>query len=126
MAADLKELVRTKMKIEGLSLRDAKKQAGVSHTTIARVKAGEPIDLETMKKICKWIDIPVSEVIDIKTDVESRQSDVASLMALHPELGEVLSTLAKEITVGLMDPAILAEITGFTSYRMQIYREKRN
>jgi hypothetical protein len=48
------------------------------------------------------------------------------VVALHPDLGVVLSALAKEITRGLMDPTILAEITGFTSFRMQIYREKRN
>ena len=124
MAVNLKELVETKMKNENLSLRNAGEQANVAHTTIQRVIKGKPIDLSTMEKICKWVGIPVSDMIEIKTDVEARQSDIASLMALHPELGEVLSTLAREITVGVMDPKILVEVTGFTSYRMQVYREK--
>lgn len=125
MPVNLQELIRVKMDEEGLSLRKAGDQAGVAHTTIDRVLNGNQIDLKTLMKISTWLGIPASEVIFLKASNENLKSDVASLNALHPELGEVLSTLTDEIVKGNVSPTILAEITGFTAYRMKVYKEKK-
>lgn len=125
MTVDLAELVKFKMDEEKLSLRTAGKQAGVAHTTIDRILKGEPVDLSTMEKISRWVGIPVSDALDLKNAEEGIQGEIATLIALHPEFGEVFSALAKEITKGGLSTDILNEITGFTSYRLQKYREKR-
>ena len=125
MPVNLQELLKVKMKEEGLSLRKAGDQAKVAHTTIDRVLKGEHIDLKTVMKISAWLGIPASEVIVLKESTENLQSDINSLNALHPELGEVLSKLTKEIIEGNVSPTILAEITGFTAYRMKAYKGKK-
>ena len=122
---DLAQLVKKKMEDEKLSLRAAGKQAGVAHTTIDRILKGEQVDLSTMEKVSQWVEIPVSDALDLKSGDKGLQGDIASLVGLHPELGEVFSTLANEIFKGNLDSTILAEITGFASFRLQKYREKR-
>ncbi len=124
MTVSLSELVKAKMKKDNLSLRKAGTQSGVAHTTIDRLLKGEQLDLATVEKIGAWLNIPVSKVLDIETDAGAQRSEFPGLIALHPELGDVMTELATEITKNNMDQAILAEITGFASYRMQMYREK--
>jgi hypothetical protein len=51
-----------------------------------------------VEKIYAWLNIPVLKVIDIKSDESTHKSDFPGLIALHPELGEVLVELAVEIT----------------------------
>jgi len=123
MEVSLAELVKAKMDDENLSLRKAGKVAGVAHTTIDRVLKGGDVDLVTVEKISRWVGIPVSKAIDLKNAEGGIQGDITTLIGLHPEFGEVLSALAKEIIVGGLSSEILIEITGFMSYRLQKYRE---
>jgi len=125
MTVDLANLVKVKMEEENLSLRKAGKQAGVAHTTIDRVLKGLDVDLSTVEKISRWVGIPVSDAIDLKNAEEGFQGEIATLIALNPEFKEVFSALAKAITQGNISTDILIELTGFTSYRLQKYREKK-
>jgi len=125
MAVDLAALVKAKMDDEKLSLRNAGKAAGVAHTTIVRVLNGKEVDLSTVEKISRWVGIPVSKAIDLKNAEGGIHGEITTLIGLHPEFGEVLSALAKEIMVGGLSSQILIEVTGFMSYRLQKYREMR-
>ena len=78
-----------------------------------------------MEKISRWVGIPVSYALNLKNAEEGIKGEIATLIALHPEFGEVILTLANEITKGGLATEILIEITGFTPYRLQKYKEKR-
>lgn len=47
---------------EGLGLRAAAKQIGITHSTLSRVEKGFLPDLETYKKIFRWLNIAMPEV----------------------------------------------------------------
>lgn len=125
MAIDFGDLVKKKMEEENLSLRTAGKQAGVAHTTIDRVIKGESVDLSTMEKISQWVGIAVSDALDMKNKEEGIKGEIATLIALNPEFEEVFSAIASEIAKGNLSTDILIELTGFASYRLQKYREKK-
>ena len=118
MSETLKNLVKLKMKDENLSLRKAGDQAGVAHTTIDRVLKKETIDLETMEKICKWVGIPVSAVLDAGDEKSEMVDEVAALFAMNEEFSFVFDELASRIKTGELDTTILSEINAFVSYRM--------
>lgn len=40
-----------------IGLREAARQIGMSATTLSRFENGKPIDLETMKGICRWLGV---------------------------------------------------------------------
>ena len=125
MAETLAALVKLKMEEEQLSLRKAGIQADVAHTTIDRVRNGETVDLGTVKKICDWLGVPVSSVVDVGEEKKAMMEEVASLFALNEEFSEVFTKIANKIKDGKLSTDILIEITGFASYRMH-EREKKD
>lgn len=125
MPDSLKQLVEIKLKNENLSLRKAGEQAGVAHTTIDRVQKGQSIDLETTKKICDWLGVPVSSVVDVGEETTAKMEEVASLFALNDKFSDVFTKISKKIKNGMLSTDILIEITAFASFRMH-EREKED
>ena len=39
------------------SLREAAKEAGMNHAVLARVENGQPPEINTLIKICKWLGV---------------------------------------------------------------------
>jgi transcriptional regulator with XRE-family HTH domain len=118
MLETLKNLVKMKMEQEKLSLRKAGKQADVAHTTIDRVLRLQSIDLDTMEKICKWLGIPVSAVIDEEVKGSKRIQNIATMFSMNDEFERVFSEIAMKIDAGTLDHDIITEITSFASFRL--------
>lgn len=55
-------------------LREIAKKMGISHTTLARVEAGKQPDLDTFSKICKWLEINPSDVLNLNTSNTSNSN----------------------------------------------------
>ena len=122
----LKNLVDAKMKSDRLSLRKAGDQAGVAHTTIQRVLDEETIDLTTVEKICDWLGIPASAVLNVESPNITMAEDVSTLFALDDEFAKVFSNIAQKIKLGALDKEILTEITAFADFRLHEHLENRS
>lgn len=48
-------------------VREVAKEIGVSSATISRVERGHVPDLETFKRVCKWLDIDPGEVLGVSS-----------------------------------------------------------
>jgi transcriptional regulator with XRE-family HTH domain len=59
----LGDLIRRRRKADGLSLRDAADQMGVSAPTLQRVEAGQPPNSANLVRITSWLQLPVEEVL---------------------------------------------------------------
>jgi transcriptional regulator with XRE-family HTH domain len=118
MSSNLSTILKKKMTEENLSLRNAGDKAGVAHTTIDRILKEKSVDLETLQKVCDWIGIPLSSVIDVGEEQSELFEDIAALFALNPEFTKVFSEMADKVKKGKLDADILAELTGYASYRM--------
>lgn len=118
MSTLLSDLVKRKMQQENLSLRSAGTQAGVAHTTIDRVLKEESVDLNTLEKVCDWVGVPVTSVLDINDDGNKILDQIAAAIALCPELEDVFSEIADHVLGGELDQSILGEVAAFASYRL--------
>jgi transcriptional regulator with XRE-family HTH domain len=118
MSTNFGDLVRRKMEQENLSLRSAGEKAGVAHTTIDRILKDRSVDFETMEKVCLWLGVPVTSILDIRQDNQEIMDQVASVLSLSPQLAGVFSELADKVISGEIDANILAEVAAFTSYRL--------
>lgn len=58
---DLGRLILAKRTEDGLGIRAAAKEVGLSHATLARVEKGFLPDLENYEKICRWLGLEPSE-----------------------------------------------------------------
>jgi len=126
MSNRLRDIVKQKMNQDKLSLRTAGDQVGVSHTTIDRVLKEKSVDLETVQKVCDWVGIPITNVLDINQANVEMVDEVAALISLNPELKKVLRKLDNNIKIGALNPIILSEIAAFISYRMHEKLIKKN
>lgn len=118
MSKSLSDLVQRKMEAENLSLRSAGDQAGVAHTTIDRIIKDKSVDFDTIEKVCGWLGVPVTTVLDIQKDDRKILDQIASVLALSPQLAGVFSELAERVIAGEVDSGVLAEVAAFTSYRL--------
>jgi transcriptional regulator with XRE-family HTH domain len=59
----LGDLIRRRRKTDGLSLRDAADQMGVSAPTLQRVESGQPPNSANLIRIAEWLQLPVDEVL---------------------------------------------------------------
>ncbi len=48
-----------------LKLTDLKKMTGISSATLAKINKNEPISLETIEKICSFLDCEIQDVVQI-------------------------------------------------------------
>lgn len=124
MSTNLSDLVRRKMEADHLSLRAAGIEAGVAHTTIGRVLKEESVDLLTLEKVCDWLSVPVTSILDVKDEDSELLAQMASAVALCPELSEVFSEIADLVLAGEIDQTILSEVASFASYRLGLQKTR--
>jgi DNA-binding Xre family transcriptional regulator len=123
MNVALSDLVKRKMEEEHLSLRGAGAAADVAHTTIDRVIKGEPVDLLTLEKVCDWLAVPVTSILDLREDEGDLSAQVAAIVAMCPELEVVFSEMSNLVVSGEIDKDVLSEVAAFAAYRLSHYRQ---
>ena len=53
----LGETIKARREHLGLGLREAARDAGVSHATLSRVERGEDPDIPNFAKLCRWLQL---------------------------------------------------------------------
>lgn len=66
---DIKKLgksLKDKRELDGLSLRDAAKEHGISSATLCRVENGNTPDIQTFATLCHWYGVDMNYFVTIK------------------------------------------------------------
>lgn len=117
----LSELLKKRMKTEGLSVRDAGKLIGVSHATVARAVNGETVEVDTLVKIAEFLGVPVEDILDVRERPSEIAENVMMALNIEPELYKTLEEITQKINNGEIDTKILVEIASFAAYRLQVH-----
>lgn len=77
-------------------VRETAKEIGITHSTLLRIEAGYLPDLETFRKVCKWLEIDPGTVLGMKTVAQAMPQ--ASIhfrkdQTLKPETAQALADL---------------------------------
>lgn len=51
---------------KGITLYEVEVQCGMSSRTIAKFRKGESTTLDTLERICLFLDVPIEKVVEIK------------------------------------------------------------
>jgi transcriptional regulator with XRE-family HTH domain len=99
-------------KREDIGIRETAKQIGISSATLSRVERGNLPDLETFKKICRWLKVDPGEVLGMKTGEIARPIATAHFRkdgTLEPETAKALADLIIKAHRALVAMAELEE-----------------
>src|SRR5713226_6008041 len=77
----------------GRGIREVAHEIGVSPATLTRVEGGRLPDLATFQKICSWLKVNPSEVLDIPTDNTANATDTL-VAAVHLRADQTLPAAA--------------------------------
>ena len=124
----LRQLLETKMKEEGLSTRQAAIQiTKVSHTTIVRALKGVVVDLETLKKISKWLGVLPSTLLNSESNTkDALASEIAIVLEQEPELERVFRNAIHQVLKEKVDPAVIKEIAAYAAFRLSLEKPNKD
>jgi transcriptional regulator with XRE-family HTH domain len=123
------KLLNEAMAREGLSIRQTAKLTGVSHVTVMRVLNGEPYDLDTARKIARWLGVPVVDLIDLQEDeTETLARLISAVLHQEPHLAEIFRQAMRKVLQGDIPPRLLREAGWYLAIRIKSQEEleKRN
>ena len=121
----LVKMLDDKMRQRNLSLREAGKEIGVSHTTISRILQGQAADIDTLIDMCKWLGISPSEVLD--SNVEGSRglgSRIATILEANPKLALVFEEAIGRLEKGEISPQTIEDLVAYMSYRLGLDKKE--
>jgi transcriptional regulator with XRE-family HTH domain len=100
----LGDLIRSRRKAHGLSLREAADQIGVSAPTLQRVEAGQPPNSSNLVRIATWLQISVDELLGKRKATSNNVATVAQIEVhlradpnLEPEAAEAIADAVQKL-----------------------------
>jgi transcriptional regulator with XRE-family HTH domain len=127
---DLGQLLAKVIKERGISIRQAARDAGVTHTTLNRILNGAVVDITTLEKLAVFLDVSLSSLINLVAPAVSGRPDLPARIAVlterKPELAEVFDKIASAIEAGEMDDSDLDEVIRYAEYRLDNMLHRRS
>lgn len=114
-------LLRRKLEKEGISVREASRQIGIAHTTLARVLEGESLDLSTVMAVSRWIGVSPADVLHGEGKLGSLSelsAQVATLLQASPRLGAIFDELLRKFEEGVVSSDTVEDIIAYATYRL--------
>jgi transcriptional regulator with XRE-family HTH domain len=87
----LARLIAERRDAEGLTVRQASKQAGVSYSTLWRTETGKMADARTTVAICRWLGVTVEYAMTGREAKRRRCSECVRNTALLTRVRRILA-----------------------------------
>ena len=119
----LSELVKTRLEKDGLSAREAARQIGLAHTTVARIIGGEQIDLSTYIQTCNWLRVNPADVLKSEGKLQGRSkiaAGVASLIQVSPSLEPIFEEIVTKFEAGEVTIDIVNDLIHYAAFRLGV------
>ena len=120
-------LILQKCQEDNISRREAAKRVGVSHTTLNRIIDGIPADVDTLVKLCDWMEIQPADALNsmaLKGD-EKLISSIAILVEREPVLAKLFKDAMADVERGNLSPDDIREIIAYATYRLSAGKPKQ-
>ena len=115
MPTTLAVYLRERMLKDRMSARRASREAGVAHTTIMRILDGKEVSVDTLEKVCEFLEINPGDVIG-----PGGISEISSILSQEPELEAVFTLALKKLHDGEISQDTIREIIRYTSWRLEL------
>ncbi len=122
-------ILENELERRNMSLREAAKEIGISHTTLIAARDGtRAIDVGTALAIAKWVGVPLSTLVEEANPEEQEKNKVFQALKIvleaAPELEQVFKQAANELAAGTLSLTDFRDITEYAAYKIRIRREQ--
>ena len=120
-------LILQKLQEDNITRREAAKRVGVSHTTLKRIIEGSPADVDTLLKLCDWMEIEPADALNsmaLKGD-NKLVSAIAILVEREPGLAKLFKDAMEDVEKGNLSPDDIREIIAYAAYRLGAGKTKQ-
>jgi DNA-binding Xre family transcriptional regulator len=114
MPTTLAIYLRERMLKDNLSARAASREAGVAHTTIMRILDGKDVSVDTLEKVCQYLEIDPGDIIG------GGVSEFSSIISQEPELERVFTLALEKLRAGEITQDTIREIARYASWRINL------
>lgn len=112
----LPSLLRDKIKSMNISEREASRRSGVSPTTIGRILKGESVDVDTLVKVCNWLGVSPSIVLDAYRP-DNLEARIAAILQARPDLANVFQGVMDRIESDKIPSSVMDDVIAYINYR---------
>jgi DNA-binding Xre family transcriptional regulator len=115
----IRTLLQDEIRKKGLSIRAAAQQIGVAHTTVIRLLDDQSVDLETLRKICSWLNVEVGTILNSPDKTEkSIVEKFSCILQKNPGLHQLFDEYYAKMEYCEISMLDLEEILAFMVFRM--------
>ena len=113
-------LLEQRMKERSLSIREAAKEIGVSHTTISRIiNEQTTADIYTLIAVSKWLGCTPSSLLNGEVGgKDALVPKIAALVEAYPDLAAVLEKALERVEKEEISPDVLVDLMRYAAYRL--------
>lgn len=114
----LQKLVQEKLQNSRMSERQAAAICNVSQATIGRILDNEAVDLSTLLRVCAWLGVSPSSMMDgeLSDDNNSLANALSVFIETDQQLADALRTGAKRVKEGNIKPEVIREIARYAAF----------
>jgi DNA-binding Xre family transcriptional regulator len=113
------EILTHKIQEKQLSLRGAAREIGIAHTTLQRFLAGKPYEMDTVLRICKFLDIAPETALNSLPNNSDRYNDLLLILQSEPYIAHALLTSIDDFHANRLTKEDLLEIIEFVAFKIQ-------
>lgn len=126
MRKTLSIILNEHLRERGKSLREISEACGLSHMTVYRAVKGYNIDIDSMMKLCNYLGVSVSEVLESDVGGEDTIGQrLTLLLSQYPEFKELFSNLLDNLAQGAIDIRDVRDIVNYATYRLRLRERNR-
>lgn len=115
----LPSLLQNKIKSLGLSNRAAAREIGVAHTTLQRFLDGMAFDMDTVLKICKYLEVSPDVALNSLPEKSQPMNDLVMVLESEPELAKAFYSAISELKEKRLTKEDVIDIVEYVTFKIQ-------
>ncbi len=121
----LPSLLASKIKERSLSNRGAAKEIGIAHTTLQRFLAGHAFDMDTVLKICQYLEISPDAALNSLPKKSQPLNDLVMILDSEPELANAFFDAIGEMKKNRLSKEDVLDIVEYVIFKIQSKKRRR-
>jgi transcriptional regulator with XRE-family HTH domain len=121
----LGQFLREELAARHMTIRQLALELKMSHATVTRALAGQPVDIETAILFCNWLGVNLSDLFDPDPSVDNLARQLAVLINREPDLAKAFTNAMQKVDAGEISTEDIRDIIEYATFKLEHYERRR-